>query len=168
MKVGEKKAAKEKNKKTEGKSANGKGKGRGSTLVVVLCSWRLDVLSRGNTSDFQSAPCCGAALPFEPKQTECSVFFAKWPGREREGGRNGLCFRFQLEDQGWMGVRETPRCNGGGRREREGADKRIERKKKRRESSRDHARVLRKKNFLRRFFFTLQGAMPFKFSLFKQ
>lgn len=43
-------------------------------------------------------------LPFEPKQTECSVFFRQVArAREREGGRNGLCFRFQLEDQG-MGV----------------------------------------------------------------
>ena len=97
-------------------------------------------------------------LPFEPKQTECSVFFRQVArAREREGGRNGLCFRFQLEDQG-MGVDGSERnaeVQWGKEREREGgADKRKERKKKRRESSRDHARVLRgKKNFLPAFFF---------------
>lgn len=133
----------EKNKKTEGKSANG----RGQPWVVVLCSWRLDVLSRGNTSDFQSAPCCGAALPFEPKQTECSVFFAKWPGRTREGGREeetDYVLDFNWKATGRSEREREKRWNGGG-------DKRKERKKKRRrESSRDHARI--KKNFPLLFF----------------
>lgn len=80
-----KKAVKKKIRKQEvgGAKVKMEGKGRGSTFMGCSIS-RLDVLSRGNTSDFQSAPYCSAAVPFEPKQTDCSLFFAKWPGREVE------------------------------------------------------------------------------------
>ena len=92
----------------------------GFQLSLERCSIpRLDVPSRGNTSDFQSAAYRGAAVPFEPKQTECLLFSRSGRGG-RQNGRNGLCFRFQLEDRGTRGERKRHGAIGGEGEERNG------------------------------------------------
>lgn len=181
----------EKNKKTEGKSGKGKGP-KGSTrlayvgssmqLAILRCPLSRVVIRRIFKVLLVAAP----PLPFEPKQTECSVFFRQVArAREREGGRNGLCFRFQLEDQG-MGVDGSERnaeVQWGKEREREREGQTNEKKGKRKggkvlETTRGYYGV--KRIFFQRFFSFLSfsfcpmrtrtrcNALQILYTLFKQ
>lgn len=131
----------EKNKKTEGKSGKGKGP-KGSTrlayvgssmqLAILRCPLSRVVIRRIFKVLLVAAP----PLPFEPKQTECSVFFAKWPGRERGRAEETdyvLDFNWKTKGWEWMGVRETPRCNGGKRERERGRGRQTKRKEKEKE-----------------------------------
>lgn len=80
----------------------------GSTFMVVLFS---DWMCHGNTLDFQSAPYCDGAAPFEPKQRECSLFSPSSRGETRNG-RNGLCFRPRMEDRGKGEITRSNRERG--------------------------------------------------------
>lgn len=62
----------------------------GWLMLALLCSWRFfDALSlsRRNTSDFQSAACCGAASTLWAETNRVLGFFSPSGQGEREGGR---------------------------------------------------------------------------------
>lgn len=124
----------EKNKKTEGESANGRVNLGWLFYAVGDWMFSLAVIRR----IFKVLLVAASLYPLSRNKQSARFFSPSGQGGRREVGRNGLCFRFQLEGKKREGARETPpRCNGG---EGGKADKRKERKKKRRESSRDHAR----------------------------
>lgn len=130
----------EKNKKTEGKSGKGKGP-KGSTrlayvgssmqLAILRCPLSRVVIRRIFKVLLVAAP----PLPFEPKQS-ARFFFAKWPGRERGRAEETdyvLDFNWKTKGWEWMGVRETPRCNGGKRERERGRGRQTKRKEKEKE-----------------------------------